>query len=228
MVGGLLVAVAAVGTWWAAAGDGGDRAPRYVVAGRAVGPGEHLSADDLALTAVELPESLRRAAFTDPDEVVGSVSMGPLAPGELVQAGSIGAGAGTPEGRELSFSVEAEWAVAGTIRPGDRIDLLATYGDGASAETGPVLEGAVVRRIAETGGDGIGETSRQTITVTVDDPADIAPTVNAARAGSLTVLRATGTADRDTGDTGDADDARAVEADGDEGSGGRSSGGTGG
>ena len=96
MVGGLLVAVAAVGTWWAATGGGGDRAPRYVVAGRTVGPGEHLSADDLALTAVELPESLRRAAFTDPDEVVGSVSMGPLAPGELVQAGSIGEGAGTP------------------------------------------------------------------------------------------------------------------------------------
>src|SRR5690606_15904534 len=65
-VGGLLVAVAAIGTWAAATGGAGAGTARYVVTRRPVAPGVELTADDLALLEVDLPDRLRSSAFDDP------------------------------------------------------------------------------------------------------------------------------------------------------------------
>ncbi len=197
MVGGLLVSVAVLGTWWTTAGA--DRRPtdRYVVAARSVGPGQRLTADDLRLAPVELGDALRSRAYADPRPLVGAVALGPFEPGDLVQSGAVAPADASPDGprsRELSFAVDASWALAGSLRPGDRIDVLVTYGEGAASTTGQVLADAVVARIDTTGGEGLGQVQGQTLTVTIDDPELVQATVNAARAGSITVVRATGAA----------------------------------
>ncbi|MBA3282245.1 MAG: hypothetical protein H0U29_08450, partial [Acidimicrobiia bacterium] len=193
VVGGLLVALAAVGTWWAASGAGRSAEERYVVASRTVGPGERIEADDVRLATLDLPDSLRPMAFLDARSVIGSVALGPLEPGELLQAGSIAPAAGSPDTREVSFAVETDWAVAGSLRAGDRIDVFATYeGTGAPTST-RVLTNATVRRVGATGDEGLGESRTQTITVAVDGPDGAKDLVTAARAATITVLRVTGT-----------------------------------
>lgn len=193
VVGGLLVALAAVTTWWAASGAGRGPDGRYLVATHLVGPGERIEGDDVRMATLDLPESLRPGAFSDPRAVVGSVALGPLEAGELLQAGSIAPAAGSTTTREVSFAVEADWAVAGSLRAGDRIDVFATYEGTGAPTSARVLADATVRRVATTGGDGLGESRNQTITVTVDGTDAAGDLVTAARAATITVLRVTGT-----------------------------------
>jgi Flp pilus assembly protein CpaB len=189
------VAVAAIGTWWAASGVGQSAEDRYVVADRPIGPGTAIEPGDVRLAPLDLPAALRPAAFTDPDAVVGSVALGPLGEGELVQRDAIGTGTGTPDAAEVSFSLEQDWAVAGSLRAGDRIDVYATSERGEEPTSERVLAGAVVRQVTTAEGSGFGESRNQTITVSVTDPVALGRTVSATRAGLVTVVRVTGNDD---------------------------------
>ncbi|MCU1497497.1 MAG: hypothetical protein JWM47_1450 [Acidimicrobiales bacterium] len=193
MFGGLLVALAALATWWVAAGAGEAPAGRYVVATRAVGPGQRLSGDDVGVVTGDLPPAVRAGAFGRPHEVVGAVTLGPLDKGELVQAAALEPMPPGTARRELSFAVAADWAVAGTLRPGDRIDVFTTVGDGADAASHRVLRNAVVRAVTGADAAGLGASRDQTITVGVDDPDLVAATVTATRSATVTVVRVTGT-----------------------------------
>jgi Flp pilus assembly protein CpaB len=192
VVGGLLVAVALIGTWWAASGGRSDSADRYLVAARRIGPGQEVGRADLAWMTGDLPARLRTRAFTDPHSVLGHVTTAPLEAGDLVQASSVVRAPGAPGSRELSFVVDTDWAVGGTLRPGDRIDLLVTYGDGAESQTRRVLADTVVRRVSDPGGDSLGSTRTQSITVALDDDDLVREATNATRAGTVTVVRSTG------------------------------------
>lgn len=186
--------VAALGTWAVATDAGAQPGQRYVVAARPIGPGQRITAGDLTSLTADLPSALRSQAFSDPDEVIDTVALGPLAPGDLLQAGSLAGASGTPDEREVSIAVEKDWAVAGRLRPGDHIDVFVTE-DGAEGPTSRrVLADAAIRRLDSSEGDGLGESRSQVLTVSVTDDDDITSLVTAARAGDLTVLRVTGTA----------------------------------
>lgn len=194
VVGGLLVAVAAMGTWWTASGAGADHTQPVVVATRAIGPGESVDADAVTVAAMDVPAEVRDRTFADRAELDGAVALGPIAPGEIVQHGAVaetandGAGGG-----EVSFTVETDWAVGGTLRVGDRIDVYATYDRTDGPVSDRVLAGAVVRRLSAPADTGFGEARDQTITVSVPDDETMARTVSATRAGTVTVVRVTGT-----------------------------------
>ncbi|MCB0976706.1 MAG: hypothetical protein KDB02_04540 [Acidimicrobiales bacterium] len=186
--GGLLVAVAAIGTW--AAASGGNDAPRtkYLVARHAVAAGVALQESDLTLVAVDLPDRLRSSAFDDVDELVGAVTRGPLAAGDLVQSGSVSAG-GAPVGQtELSFSVDPRWAVGGEIAVGDRITVYTTDDDGVTRR---VLTGVDVLRVTSPDDDGLAADGTQTVVVSAAG-ADVARAVAATRTADITVVRVNG------------------------------------
>lgn len=197
VVGGLLVAVALIGTWWASSGSADSSGDRYLVAARRIGPGEQIERTDLAWMRGDLPDRLRSRAYTDPASVLGHVTTAPLEGGDLVQASAIVRAPGDPGSRELSFVVDTDWAVGGTLRAGDRIDLLVTYGDGAASQTRRVLTETVVRRVSDPGGDSLGSTRTQSITIALDDDELVAEATNAARAGTVTVVRSTGSQNDD-------------------------------
>lgn len=191
-MGGLLVALAAVGTWVAASGAGRDPGQRYLVAAEPIGAGARIRAADLRWTSLDLPGSLHRRAFTSTRGVVGAVALGPLDPGDLLQAGGVAPAAGEAGDREVSFTVEADWAVAGTLRAGDRIDVYATAEATDGAGSSVVLADATIRRIDTSGGDGLGDERSQVITVAIGRADDAEALVTAARTTTLTVLRSTG------------------------------------
>ena len=191
VVGGLLVTVALLGTWWTSTAASKPPRTSFLVAAHDLSPGHRLERSDLALVVTDLPASLRRRAFTDPSSLVGNVALAPIAGGELVQSAAVGDGKGGVPARDLSFVVDADWAAGGTLRAGDRIDLMATYGDGLGSETMRVLADVTVRRVAASGGEGLGSTARQTITVALTDPESVKAAVNAARAATVTVVRST-------------------------------------
>lgn len=193
VVGGLLVAVAMVATWWAASGGARQPEGRYVVAARSIGPGQRLEPDDVRVAALDLPGPLRAASITDVDRIVGSVALGPIEEGELLQEGGLAPAAGAPDEREVSFVVEADWAVAGTLRVGDRIDVYATADDPGDEATEVVLTDVTVRSLGSAGDDRLGDRRTQSITVAVTGADEATRLVGAARGATLTVLRVNGT-----------------------------------
>lgn len=201
VVGGLLVAVALVGTWWTASGAGRETSTAYLVAARDVAPGHRLTRSDLAWSKLDLPATQRRHVFSDPASVVGTVAVAPIEEDELVQSSGLVVSSGRRPARELSFVVEAAWAVGGTLRAGDRVDVLVTYGDGATSETRRVLSGTTIRRVDGGDEERLGTARTQTITVAISDPKLVNAATNAARAGTVTVVRATDTDAADDGGT---------------------------
>jgi Flp pilus assembly protein CpaB len=195
VVGGVLVAAAGVGLFSAATSAGRQPGHPYVVAGRALTAGTRLEPTDLTLARIELPPALRARAFDDPKILAGASLLAPVGAGELVQVSAVIAGGTTAGSRELTFTVE-RGRIGATIRDGERIDLLATYGGGDDAYTlvaGRDLPVVTVDRTRV----GVGETSPVFVTVAVADQSQELVLTHAAQVGKLTVVRTTGAAPAD-------------------------------
>jgi hypothetical protein len=193
LLGALLVTVAAVGAFALARSGMAPPTTRYAVAVRAVAPGERLGVDDLELRAVELPESLRRLAFTDPSRLVGAVTLGPLGADQLVQAPGVAldTDARTAIGarHEVTFPVARD-RVPGVLRRGERVAVLATFGTGNDARTVVSVPDAVVLAF-EADGDGIGARGTARLTLALPDAALVLDAVHATQVAEVSVVRAT-------------------------------------
>lgn len=97
-----------------------------VVAKRDLEPGETLEVDKLELRQwSQVPEQ----AFTMPDELEGQVLRMPVARGEVILSSVLARGLATylePDFRALSIPVDDVAGVAGTITPGDTVDVFFT------------------------------------------------------------------------------------------------------
>jgi hypothetical protein len=190
VVGGLLVAAAAVGTF--AAWSGADDAPStsYVVADRDLPVGALLEAHDVRLVALDAPSELADRAFASLGEVVGQRTVAPLADGELVQRSAVVVPEGDVEARQVSFAIDAADALAGTLEVGEAVDLLATYGATASESvTEVVAVGATVAGLPLDDGDPGGQV---VVLLSLPDRTDVLAVTNAIRQGTLTVVRSLG------------------------------------
>lgn len=191
VVGGFLVALAAVGTF--AAYTAGTAAPttRYVVAARDLGAGEVLTLDALTLVAMELPDEQRSRSFDLPEVLDGAVTLAPLAVGELIQGSAVTAADDAPPARIVSFAADPARALGGRIRPGERVDIVATYGEGAQAYTELVLGDVRVLTADAAGGDDLGGTTVG-FTVEVADRSQELALVHATTVAAISVVRSTG------------------------------------
>lgn len=190
VVGGLLVAAAAVGLFAAASRSAGGPAESYAVARQELPAGTRLQATDLELVPMELAPALRGRVFNHTASLVGATLVSPLGPGELVQASAVVARDAGTASRELSFTLERGRVGTG-IKQGERADLLATYGTGAEAFTTVVVRQAVLVAI-ERPRSASGEAGPATVTVALEDPADALALAHAIQLGKVTLVRATG------------------------------------
>ncbi len=190
VVGGLLVAAAAVGLF--AAASSSDRGPThsYVVARHDLPAGTRLQASDLELVPMELAPALHARAFDTAQPLLGAMLIAPLGPGELVQSSAVVARKGDTASRELTFTLE-RGAVGSGIKQGERADLLATYGTGNDASTLVVVRQALIVAL-ERPRSASGDTGPATVTVAVEDPADAIALGHAIQLGKITLVRATG------------------------------------
>src|SRR5207248_7076 len=124
--------------------------------------------------------------------LAGRVAVRHLDAGELLRPTDLVASG--PAVREVSIPVGADHVPSGRLAPGDRVDVLATYGDGAAAQTvvvaGSVEVVAVTSQQALIGGGDAGAISA--ITVACDERV-AALLVFAARSAKVDVVRALGT-----------------------------------
>lgn len=191
VAGGLLVAVAAVLVFSAYAGAGERPQRSMVVTRREVAPGHTIGPEDVEVRTGDLPDELIGRSFDSIDEVLGAVTLGPLDQGDLVQSGTIRLGAGDDR-PEFSFPVEREQALAGDVRAGEEVDLLATFGTGTDAETVVLARGAQVREVDEARGGTIGSSGRIVLTVGLASGTEVLDLAHAAQVATLTVVRAGG------------------------------------
>lgn len=191
VVGAFLVTVAAVGIFAAYTDATAGPVTRYVVAARDVPLGARLTYDDLALVALDLPAEQRSRAFDDPAILDGATLIGPLSRGDIVQSSLVIAI--EPDVEQVSFAIGTDRAVGGRLSPGERIDLLATYGSGEGAYTEAVVRDALVVKVDEDPATGLGSgVGTDIITVAVPDAAASLRIAHAINAGEMTLVRTTG------------------------------------
>ncbi len=197
VVGAFLVTVASVGLFAAYRNAVATPSTTYVVLDHAVPAGQRITAADIHLEALKLNDQLTSTTFTSIARVEGAVATGFLAADHLLTKSEVlllfpGETAADPPWRELSFVLETSRAVDGTLRPGERIDLLATYDSSTSTNTVVVFADTPVLRITDASSEVLSTTGAITITVGLTDPKLVLATVNAVDdAQALTVVRST-------------------------------------
>ncbi|MDH3756170.1 MAG: SAF domain-containing protein [Acidimicrobiia bacterium] len=217
VLGALLVAVAAIGLFVAYREAVGEPDTDYVILEAAVEPGERITAADVRIEAIDLPPEVGATAFTSIDQVVGAVAITPLASETIVPRDNVlllapGEEPESPPWREMSFGIGIDHAVDGRLRPGERIDMIATYSTQSEAETVVVFRDAPVLRVSEGEGGVLSSTDGLVITVALVDPAEVLATINAVDdADEITVIRATKASDQVLPDSYDYEPSSAEE-----------------
>lgn len=196
-IGGLLVAVAMVGAFALVTGADGRPSGQAVVVRASIPAGARLSAEQLRLEAVALPDRTAAQAFTSIAELEGAVALAPLEPGELVQRSAVllaaaGGGGDAHDARpEFTITLDRDRALNGALRRGERVDVLATYGQGSDAYTTVVVRDAVVRATGEGGGGGLGGDAEATLTLALPSRQDVMRLAHASEVGAVVVVRTT-------------------------------------
>jgi Flp pilus assembly protein CpaB len=126
VVGGLLVAVAALGLFTAWSQANRHHTTRYLVAARDLPAGTVLSADLLATVEADVKGAPADRLFADPARLIGRVTTTPVQSGELLSASMVQAPQDAPPVYEMAVSLTTDAALAGQIRIGDHVTVVAS------------------------------------------------------------------------------------------------------
>jgi Flp pilus assembly protein CpaB len=188
VLGGLLMAVAAIGVYVAVQQASSDHAAPVVVAARPIHVGDVVEPDDVELVDLDLPADQDRATFADLEGVVGHVALGPIGEGEVVQASVV-----TDEeqrGRprdEIALRLPRGQVAVGRLKEGERVDVFVTYDD----RTTSVVRGVEVVRLSLDEDDSLTSDREIELVVSVTSGEAVAALVHALRTGDVTVVRST-------------------------------------
>ncbi|MFU8839622.1 MAG: hypothetical protein ACNA8R_02740 [Nitriliruptoraceae bacterium] len=198
VIGALLVAAAAVVTFAAYLDATAAPTVRYVVATAQVEPGTRLGSmtevgERFGTIALDLPPEVATGVVlgTEVEQLVGQIVLAPLQSGDLLARTHVVGDGGVADAQTLSFSLPRRAAVAGSLRPGERIDVLATYGSGEGAYTAFVVRGVPLLRVAAPDGGPLGDASEVLLTVAVSSLEDVQALGHAVTAADLLVTRST-------------------------------------
>lgn len=186
-LGGLLVTVAALSVFLAY--QRAERGPttRVVVATQEIRVGEVIEPEDVQLAVAELPAGVGATTFRTPSAVVGHVALGPIAAGEIVQAGAITADRSAPDAHEIAITLPRAQIAVGRLKAGDRVDIFVTYDE----RTSSVVRDATVVLIGSDRDRSLTSDRELSIVVAVPSGDAVAALVHALRTGEVTVVRST-------------------------------------
>lgn len=193
LTGALLVTASVLGLYGAAATAAAPPTHAVVVAVRPLRVGHTVSRGDVAVRRLAVPADVAAAGFSSTDDVVGAVALGPVEPGELVQAGAVRPpDTADDEGsHELSFPIDAAFAAGGTLRPGEQVAVVATYGTGLDAFTETVVARTVVVDVAAATGP-LGDQAAVTVRLAVASREEALGVAHAVRVGQVVLVRLPG------------------------------------
>lgn len=199
IVGGLLVAIAVLFAWVAV--DAGERRPgrEIVVATRAIAPGERIDASALEVRTVTMDDGLASRDFSSTGQLVDAVALGPIAEGDPVPRSAVLQAANGGNLRQFSFPVDRDRSLNGDLRPGERVDVMATFGSGSDSTTTVIARDALVLRVGDQKSGSIGSTAKLILTIGLTSADQVLDAVHASQVADLTVVRSTLAADGSTG-----------------------------
>lgn len=193
VVGGFLVALAAVGVFAGYTTATTEESQAYLVARRDLPLGHRITKADLGTLDMDLPALSRAKVYRDPSQLIGAVVIGPVAKGELVQASTVVAAGGEPSNQaQISFSIESARALNGTLRRGEIVDVVATFGSGADGYSAFVVKGARVADRSEADGT-LSNGGEEVITLAVPREADTLAVAHAVNSGTIALVRSPAT-----------------------------------
>lgn len=204
MVGALLVAAAAVVTFAAYLDATAAPTRSYVVVTAPIEPGTRLGSmaevsERFGTIALDLSDEVaaRVVPASAVDSLIGQVVVTPLQPGDLLTRTQLVDDGGAEGAQTLSFSLPRTAAVAGALRPGERVDVLATFGSGDAAYTAYVVRGVPLLGVTAPDGGPLGGSSEMTMTVAVSALRDVQALGHAVNTADVFVTRSTATPEGD-------------------------------
>ena len=189
VVGGLLIALAAVAVFAAALrGTNQDNQASFVVAARSLQAGSVIEPADLTTTSMRLPGSVSAGAYTSIAALEGRTLAVGIARGQLIEAPMLVAAGGARPVRPVTLPVDA--SALGGLYAGEPVDVLQTGGGDASATVTVVLRGATLLALSRPGSNLFSGPSTASVTLGVSTLQEVEAVVAAAHSGSLTIVAA--------------------------------------
>lgn len=199
VVGALLVTAAAVGVFAAYLDAVAEPSTRYLVARADVQPGTRLATAELVSELFELQPLALEGAVADRafasdqlDGLLGQRIVVPLAPGDLLLRSGVVADGRVADAHTMSFAVDPAAALAGRLRAGEWVDVLATYGSGESGWTTYVVRGVLLVAVDRDDGGALAGRGPVTLTVAVETPDDVQALTHAVHTADVVVARSGG------------------------------------
>lgn len=151
--------------------------------------GVPLQPGDVSAVPVNLPQETLSGYLSADTSVEGQVLARPVAAGQLIAFDALPNEAPTSSARSITIPVDSQHALGGALRPGDVVDIYATFEAGTRAsETRLLLEEAEVLDVVSAGT--LIEGSPATVGLSVAlDPAEAAAVVSAIRNAAIDVVR---------------------------------------
>jgi Flp pilus assembly protein CpaB len=190
VAGGFLMAIAAVLVFWGSTRANHPPRQLYVIATRDLAPGERLTSADLTVVPLDIPSTaVRRQIFGSPAELLGAGAtvLAPVSAGALIESSDVVGRGGAPSTREMSLDIDRSRAVGGTLKAGEFVDVLSTFGSGPASFTTVVVPHIQVLT-ATPDATGSGGTT-ELIVFAVPDGTSAEALANAAIAAQVTLVR---------------------------------------
>lgn len=217
LLGGLLMAVAALGAYWLATSGTADRGADVIVADRNLRAGDIVTAEDVRLVSVDIDGEVG-GLFGSVAAVEGRIVTSPVDAGEFLLASATSENVDDrADTFELSVGLAPEH-VPGNLAPGEAVDVFSTWNSGV---TEMVAVDVVVVDVSRSD-SGLIDAGNLRLRLQVADVAQTEAIVHAHNAGELTLVRSPAGSQADVGrqyrpgeSTGPAADPGAEESDDD-------------
>lgn len=161
---------------------------------RSLTEGTRLAEGDLVAVEVRLPPDQRDLYLGVERPFEGAILTRAVGRGEFIPASWLSEGAPAESGRTLTIPVTPEHANGGSLRPGDRIDIFATFTGGRSEPCTVLIgRGVEVVDVVTAGGMVVEDESPVGVTVATT-PDEAARMALAVRTAEIDIARVTGEA----------------------------------
>lgn len=186
-LGATLVVLAAAGVLAAHRAAVRPTTTRFVVATREIPAGTRLRNDDLGTLPMDLPSGVPAVAADDAGSIVGTVTLHPLRPRELIRPGDVADSDRTPDAGSVEVPVEVDpaRALGPSVNAGSRVDVLSTDPDGAGTA---VIARDVLVVAADRRSDAIGSSGGVRFRLAVPDATTATAVVDASVRSQLTLV----------------------------------------
>ena len=194
LIGSLLIVVAVFGLSWSFSNQSGISMVLMVVPKRTISPYQPISIGDLSTIRVPTRSQFSTLFISSSNSLLGDQALVTLEPNEPITQSEVAPIIHNAD-RELTLEVPSARAVEGSLSPGDRVDVLATYGSGPTANTITAGRSVLVLAVSQLASS-FSSSSPKTISVTlaVSSFDEMMAIAQGQVAASITLVRSTGAA----------------------------------